>query len=98
MRRFSAQASAERMARVVTALLRADRPNGGWVKGSDLAIECEVSRATAYRWLNRLEEAGWPLERDVDNCNAMRDCLGVRSLLIAQRRDVDRSAHLRRVA
>lgn len=80
------------------ALLREDRPNGGWVKVPELAQEVGVSRATAYRWVARLESGGWPLERDVDNGTGRRRVgqqLGVRSLLIAKRRSVDALAKVR---
>ena len=74
------------VARMTRALLR-DR---GWIKVPELAKECEVSRATAYRYLDYLEAAGWPLERDLDTCESCkahrRESRGVRSLLVGHQR------------
>lgn len=92
------QIKADLIAILVRALLLADRPRGGWVKVDDLAKEVGMTRATCYRWLSRLEAAGWPLERDSDNCRHRSNSLGIRSLLIGQRREVDTRAYMRRAA
>ena len=82
MRAFTASC-AERWFTFMRELLRADR---GWIKPEDLARECGISRASAYRYLSKLETAGWPLERDFDVTGARKECRGVRSLLVGNQR------------
>lgn len=79
--------SGDTVFQLVTELLRPDREERGWIKPDDLAVTLGVSRATCYRWLAKLETAGFPLQRDGRHGGSR----GVRSLLVGRSRTADLS-------
>ena len=88
----------ETQIRFVMLMMQPHRASGGWVSIETIKEACDISRATAYRFITRASEGGLPLVMDSDDGKRRRasENLGVRCNLVAESRAPDAIASSRR--
>lgn len=82
----------------IMLMMQPHRASGGWVSIETIKEACDISRATAYRFITRASEGGLPLVMDSDDGKRRRasENLGVRCNLVAESRAPDAIASSRR--
>lgn len=64
MSRRGSSLSAVQWVSFLLYVLEPRRASGGWIQAGDVVRDLGLSRATAYRYILKAEEAGLPIQRD----------------------------------